>query len=772
MRVFSAPTSPPSRPPSPPPATTYDVWRARNCDSAPASAASALSATSSSTPPQASQRAAARESVSTGGGNTLDDAAELSMLDDGPAEPWFVALVLVGFDIDKGQVVESCVPEYALTASEKDTVCFYSMPDSAAGGGGREDAVFSFRVLRHNHGSPASSPAPAGDATAAAQGRASRVPCGISSQRLLLAHSLFRQAPDPSSPRGSFQKALVLVTSTPYLTLPHMVLSSLADEAFVHGHSALERAIGDASGWPNPRVQTSSRALTLRILGAEIAVSLPDTFLGSFAAPQAAVRLVPAPDAEDASQELDGRSVAQRLVDESSPVSSGDDGEATDDIPAVDLQRHRDVAGRNGEDAVAACRSAQRPHRNGQRAQAVALRRFPGASPADLVRCWPLTLPSSNPTAPPFHEVDVMRALSGAHDRVWALWELVALGEPLAVFAPTPSQASAAVLAVISLIHPLPFVGDWRPYFCIQDPDYPRLAHATSIRDALPRGAVFGITNSHVLETLKFAHVLTITGPGDRGVNVSYRSGFKSSNRSSIHRSRQLSAAMNAAIAAQGKRDGNTMAAAAFDVRACLLDRVTRPFLRAFDRYLVPTWGDGRSLAEEPFVSDPFGRTVQLVNLDVEAFPTHEDLTAPGVLALFKVGAVSKTRARQFYSRFVRGPVFKAWWRAAQSSAERECALVRRKCVLEACAQGVGAASREGQLHACAREGGATRGNEVVELCLRIRAEISVWPPSDKLVHERLRSVLKHTSSGLPPELMESVGTMDARNCVDAQDAS
>lgn len=763
-----------------------------------------------------------------GGGDT----DELRMLETGVAEPWFVALVLVGFDIDKGQVVESCVPEFTLTDAEREAICFHSMPDSAAGGTGREDALFSFRVPRRGGGPGAASASESGSGSRAESGAGADTAAGsglelggvdggpaqalssadsdgsrsttssagppavlrravsasperasISSRRLLLAHSLFRQAPDPSSPRGSFQKALVLVTSTPYLTLPHMLLTALADDAFVFGDVALKRAVTDAAQWPDPRAQFETRALKLRLLESELTVSLPDAFLSSFAAPQAAVRAAPGDDDGFASTrganctsmgKFSKMTRNSLLLDSSSPISSSDPGEAQDEIPAPDLHRHRDGSGvswaeqqkRAGSHLVGggggggACGggSGTTSRGGGSRRQderLAALKGHPGASEAALVRCWPACMPSSNPTAPPFHEIDIMRALSGVHDRIWALWELVALGEPLVVLAPTPSQCSSAVLAVMSLIHPLPFVGDWRPYFCIQDIDYPRFAGAESISQVLPRGAVFGVTSPHVLQTLKFPHVLTVSGTGDRGVNVTYKPGLKSPNRTSLHQSRQLNSLMNTALSARTKRDQNAMAAAAFDVRSCLLERVTRPFLRAFDRYLVPTWGDGQSTSSEPYASDPFGRGLSLLNFSPECFPDPEDLAAPGVLALFKSGTVSRTRARGFYRRFTSGPVFSLWWRPARAAAMRGCAEEHRKHMLEACARGVGVRMTRLGVSCDPAE-----LDETVDLCLRLRSELAVVPPADTLLKAKLGQLLGDVRAALPEELMGSVGKM------------
>lgn len=66
-------------------------------------------------------------------------------------------------------------------------------------------------------------------------------------------------------------------------------------------------------------------------------------------------------------------------------------------------------------------------------------------------------------------QVSIFASLSAHLDRLWTLWELMLLNEPLMVVAPSPSECSAAVAALVALVAPLPYAGDFRPYFTIHD---------------------------------------------------------------------------------------------------------------------------------------------------------------------------------------------------------------------------------------------------------------------------------------------------------------
>jgi len=71
-----------------------------------------------------------------------------------------------------------------------------------------------------------------------------------------------------------------------------------------------------------------------------------------------------------------------------------------------------------------------------------------------------------------FGDMDVYTPLKSHLSKLWILWELALVGEPLVVVAPSPSETSATVAAITSLISPLPYSGDFRPYFTIHDPQF------------------------------------------------------------------------------------------------------------------------------------------------------------------------------------------------------------------------------------------------------------------------------------------------------------
>ncbi|XP_073116302.1 uncharacterized protein [Elaeis guineensis] len=157
-------------------------------------------------------------------------------------------------------------------------------------------------------------------------------------------------------------------------------------------------------------------------------------------------------------------------------------------------------------------------------------------SPDDLAAA---PFPPANPSVPHglFHDADLFAAFRGLLLHLWTLWELMLLGEPILVVAPTPPQCSEAVAALVSLVAPLLCSADFRPYFTIHDPDFARL---NSLRegDSFPP-MVLGVTNLFFLKSLKnIPHVISVGSPSPsstRVLPVASRSSSAGTGRNTRH---------------------------------------------------------------------------------------------------------------------------------------------------------------------------------------------------------------------------------------------
>lgn len=108
-----------------------------------------------------------------------------------------------------------------------------------------------------------------------------------------------------------------------------------------------------------------------------------------------------------------------------------------------------------------------------------------------------------------FQQADLFGMFRGVLMQLWVLWELLLVGEPLLVVAPTPSQCCEAVAALVGLVAPLPCSVDFRPYFTIHDPDFASL-NALKEGDPVPP-MVLGVTNPFFLKALRnFSNVISV----------------------------------------------------------------------------------------------------------------------------------------------------------------------------------------------------------------------------------------------------------------------
>lgn len=107
---------------------------------------------------------------------------------------------------------------------------------------------------------------------------------------------------------------------------------------------------------------------------------------------------------------------------------------------------------------------------------------------------------------------DLFSFLSGVCEKLNELWEMAMVGEPIIIIGPSPELSSKAALALTSIIAPMPYCLDYRPYFSVHDPFFNQFAKISgdiseTSSKYLPR--IIGITNSQILKTLyKWPNVL------------------------------------------------------------------------------------------------------------------------------------------------------------------------------------------------------------------------------------------------------------------------
>ncbi|XP_071731523.1 uncharacterized protein [Rutidosis leptorrhynchoides] len=122
-----------------------------------------------------------------------------------------------------------------------------------------------------------------------------------------------------------------------------------------------------------------------------------------------------------------------------------------------------------------------------------------------------------------FHDSDVFGIFKGILLQLWLLWELLLVGEPILIIAPTPSQCCEAVASLVSLVAPLFVSVDFRPYFTIHDPYF---AHLNSLQenDTFPP-IILGVTNLFFLKSLRnMPHIVSVGSPASNSTRLAFSS--------------------------------------------------------------------------------------------------------------------------------------------------------------------------------------------------------------------------------------------------------
>ncbi|KAI8928173.1 hypothetical protein BC831DRAFT_449471 [Entophlyctis helioformis] len=109
-------------------------------------------------------------------------------------------------------------------------------------------------------------------------------------------------------------------------------------------------------------------------------------------------------------------------------------------------------------------------------------------------------------------------------ESLWMCWELMVIAEPILVTGDTPRACSEAVWMLIELIKPIPFGGDFRPYFTIQDADFKSF---TTRLGTPPQGTIVGVTNMVFQKVLEhWPHAIRVARPQMNAIKPPSRSPF------------------------------------------------------------------------------------------------------------------------------------------------------------------------------------------------------------------------------------------------------
>ncbi|KAL3111600.1 hypothetical protein niasHT_019947 [Heterodera trifolii] len=378
---------------------------------------------------------------------------------------WFHCFCVVTFDLELGQTIEVIYPgDATLSAQERSDLCYAAFPDSNSSapstyghsplrnmnhtglnpGSDSSDSMHHFRIRRASFNE---------------QNNVSKleeiVPASLwPDPRFFHGFSFFRRQRDPMLPRGYFQKSIVLVSVLPLVTLFQRVLYEVALAFFTCGETAIETVCFQIDRhWPPPT--KVGCPLSLPLFGLHFHYTIPDIrnsdghgFLSKV---------------EHLQLTTNGTTSKCEnffLIDNDERYNSQPD-ELTEEFEFVDHCNNNDNSN-------------------------------------SLNNLCDRRMIVSSEIKADHHFNDVIWLLL---PHLQLIWELVLLGEPLLVLTPTASLSSSLVNALITLINPLRYYGDYRPFFSIHDSDFTELS---ARQNCCVNNFVLGVTNPFFLKA--FAH--------------------------------------------------------------------------------------------------------------------------------------------------------------------------------------------------------------------------------------------------------------------------
>ncbi|XP_069795717.1 DENN/MADD domain containing 6Aa isoform X2 [Narcine bancroftii] len=257
---------------------------------------------------------------------------------------------------------------------------------------------------------------------------------------------------------------------------------------------------------------------------------------------------------------------------------------------------------------------------------------------------------------PTVHEVDLFRCFCPIFFHIQMLWELVLLGEPIVVMAPSPAESSETVLALVCCILPLKYCSDFRPYFTIHDSEFKEY----TTRTQAPPSVVLGVTNPFFAKTLQhWPHIIRIgdmkpAGDVPKQVKVKKlknlktldsKPGVYTSYKTYLNRDEEIIKQLQKGI--QQKRPS--------EAQSVILKRyfleLTQSFIIPLERYVASLMPLQKSIS--PWKSPP-----QLKPFSEEEFMKTLEKAGPQLTSRLKGDWIG------LYRQFLKSPNFDGWFRS------------------------------------------------------------------------------------------------------------
>jgi len=347
---------------------------------------------------------------------------------------------------------------------------------------------------------------------------------------------------------------------------------------------------------------------------------------------------------------------------------------------------------------------------------------------------------------------DLFPVLFPLLEQLHCIWELVLTADPLVVLSRCPAQCSATVQALTSIIHPLRYVADYRPFYTIHDTDFKELTSSNT--SALP-SIILGVTNPFFNKALQhWPNQIRLGFSGEGGTAAPAANGGVPGGKGSKMKrstSTKFEKESKPGVFTQSKpnldRDKDIIKRIykgvqlkrPAEVQSALLRRyfleLTQTFLIPLERYLAGLMPLARTIS--PYRAPPKVRP-----FNVDEFISSLDQSGPQL--------TSRTKGdwAGLYRRFLKSPNFVGWYNARHGEVTKKLTLLHLESLAEAKIEIWMSGKAE---------------VELVDMVLRIRGKLSeverTCLPISDLVKERLLGHVAKIVSTLPEDLQSVIET-------------
>ncbi|XP_054728711.1 protein DENND6B [Anastrepha obliqua] len=367
------------------------------------------------------------------------------------------------------------------------------------------------------------------------------------------------------------------------------------------------------------------------------------------------------------------------------------------------------------------------------------------------------------------YELELFKSLSFTVENLYTLWELVLIAEPLVVVGTSPADCSHMVQTLVSLISPIEYCAEARPYFTIHDSEFKEF---TREYGKTPPPVILGVTNPFFIKLLKdWPHMLRLV---DNQMNMQQHqqfhknmrnsdsvTSFNSSSTGIIRKSLPSTGASltSNTIAAAGdgtspglytkykpflKKDKNLIKKVLAGIKTKRPDHVqtalirrhllelTQSFMIPLERYIASLMPLQKDIS--PFKSAPNANTFKLDDFLATIEQSGPHLTSP-----------LKGDWKGLYRRFFNSPNFRGWY----DSRHRELQLTLQDLQLQALSVA--------NLEQWARD---KQEVEIIDMILKLKQKLNLYAGSsnnNSSTREQIRAQINCMKDLLPNDLKNVV---------------